>query len=265
MPRDGSPIVLAERLRLPWHPAAMLWDMDGTVLDSLALDLAICNDLLRKHLRADVHVGRTFIRDHFAFDPARFWHFILERIEADFGVAQRTDVYDAILEEYERARNEASFDLCPGAKDVLEDARKRAIPQAIVSNNAIDVVRNILRRSGVEHFFDVVVGNDHQDMRKKPAPDTYLLAAKMLAVDVTKAVVFEDSIIGVEAGKKAGSYVVGLATGGTSFDALAESEWADVVYDDLTPLTAKLDPGSSARIATPLALVDRLTAALFSS
>ena len=238
--------------------------MDGTVLDSLALDLAICNELLRKHLAADVHVSRAFIQDNFAFEPPKFWQRILEQVETDFGVKQGT-AFQAILQEYEEARSSASFEPCPGAREVLEDARNRGIPLAIVSNNETEVVRNILRRSGMEHFFDVVVGNDYVDLKKKPAPDTYLLAAKMLEIDPTRAVVLEDSIIGVEAGRKAGSHVVGVATGGTSFDTLALCGSADVVYVDLEKSVQATKSDSPSRITTPLALVDRWSSAFLSS
>jgi hypothetical protein len=92
---NDPPLVLAERLRLPRRPAALLWDMDGTVLDSLALDLGICNELLRKHLAADVHVSRAFIESIFAFEPPKFWRLILDRVEADFGM-KKDAAYDAI-------------------------------------------------------------------------------------------------------------------------------------------------------------------------
>ena len=261
---NDSPVILAERVRLPWTPAAILWDMDGTVLDSLALDLEICNDLLRKHLAADVHVSRSFIRDHFALDVPMFWQRILEQVEADFGVASGS-AFHPILAAYEAARTSASFAPCPGACEVLEEAKRRGIPLAIVSNNETAGVRSILRQSGVEPLFDVIVGNDHAEVKKKPAPDTYLLAAKMLRVDPARCAVVEDSLIGVESGKRAGAHVVGVATGGASFDTLADCGWADVVYVDFERSAPGAITDSTSRIATPLPLVDRWSAAFMST
>jgi HAD superfamily hydrolase (TIGR01509 family) len=54
-----------------------------------------------------------------------------------------------------------------------------------------------LSRSGIIDSFDKVVGNDIQQVVKKPAPDTYLLAAQLLGVNPENCVVVEDCLIGI--------------------------------------------------------------------
>lgn len=60
------------------------------------------------------------------------------------------------------------------------------------------------------HFQGIVTGD--MVSRAKPDPECFLLGAQMIGVDIDRCVVFEDSLKGLEAGRKAGAHVIGLAT-----------------------------------------------------
>jgi beta-phosphoglucomutase len=65
--------------------------------------------------------------------------------------------------------------------------------------------------AGLRRWFRAVV-DGHQVARPKPWPDVYYKAAKLLGVDSEDCIVFEDSAAGVEAARRAGARVVGIAT-----------------------------------------------------
>lgn len=98
----------------------------------------------------------------------------------------------------------------------------------------------VLRAAGIGEFFDVRVDGvvaAELGLKGKPAPDTFLAAAKQLGVDPGRAVVVEDAVSGVEAGR-AGVFglVIGVDRKGDP-DAL-KNAGADVVVQDLSELVA---------------------------
>jgi HAD superfamily hydrolase (TIGR01509 family) len=98
--------------------------------------------------------------------------------------------------------------------------------------------RDVLEAAGIADLFEVRIDGivaAEQHLRGKPAPDTFLAAAKALEVDASEAVVFEDALAGVAAGQAGGfGVVVGVDRVGQA-DALRE-RGADVVVQDLAEL-----------------------------
>jgi HAD superfamily hydrolase (TIGR01509 family) len=98
--------------------------------------------------------------------------------------------------------------------------------------------RQVLAAANLENDFDAVVdgvvaGREH--LRGKPAPDTYLAAARLLHVDPCAAAVYEDALAGVEAGRAGGfGYVVGVDRVGQR--AALREHGATRVVDDLSEL-----------------------------
>lgn len=118
----------------------------------------------------------------------------------------------------------------------LRAAREAGLRRAVVSssNNCHDV----LVAAGIEDLLEVRVDGvvaQERHLRGKPAPDTFLEAARMLGVEPAQAAVFEDALAGVEAGR-AGSFgcVVGVDRAGQREALLAHG--ATVVVDDLAEL-----------------------------
>ncbi len=146
------------------------------------------------------------------------------------GLGNRKDRYFlAALEE----QGVAVFDDAVALLDAVRRAGKRV---AVVS--ASENCDPILRRVGLIDRFDArVTGREASEwhLAGKPAPDTFLKAAELLGVPPAKAVVLEDAISGVQAGKAGGfGLVVGVDRGGAG-QALA-ANGADVVLRDLNEL-----------------------------
>jgi beta-phosphoglucomutase family hydrolase len=136
-----------------------------------------------------------------------------------------------------RVLREKGVEAYPGSVRYVEAVRNAGLRRAVVSSSANTL--EILAAAGIADLFEVVVdGNvrEREGLRGKPAPDTFLYAARALGLDGTQAAVFEDALAGVAAGR-AGSfgYVVGVDRVGQA-EGLRE-HGADVVVSDLEELT----------------------------
>jgi len=223
-------LIINNRLSIPYSTKAILWDMDGVLLDTLALDIVLCNELINKYIGENIKISKNFIRSIFAHPPPKFWKLIFEHIKSEFNIIIRDNIYNEILYEYNKCRNESIFEVNPGINDILTFCNKNNIKLAVVSNNPTEVVKRIIAQSGIINYFDIIVGNDFKNLKPKPSPDTYIYAAKLLKVNPEDCVVVEDSLIGVEAGWHAKCFTVGVATGGDSFECLKKTQWANIVY-----------------------------------
>ena len=96
-----------------------------------------------------------------------------------------------------------------GAKEFVEYLRQKGIPFAIGSGGNTEVIRKYLEILGVSDWFEHIVGGD-QVQKSKPAPDTFLLAAKKMGVAPENCFVFEDSDNGVCAAVRGGMKCIGI-------------------------------------------------------
>jgi beta-phosphoglucomutase family hydrolase len=123
-----------------------------------------------------------------------------------------------------------------GSRRYIDAVRAAGLRTAIVSSSANTTA--VLEAGGVRDLFDVQVDAlvaKERGLHGKPAPDTYLEAARMLDVPATQAAVFEDALAGVAAGHAGGfGFVVGVDRVGQA-EALRE-HGADVVVQDLGEL-----------------------------
>jgi beta-phosphoglucomutase family hydrolase len=125
-----------------------------------------------------------------------------------------------------------------GSVRYLKAARDAGLRRAVVSSSAN--CRDVLVAAGIEDLLEVRVDGisaAEEKLAGKPAPDTYLAAARKLGVQPGQAAVFEDALAGVESGRAGGfGCVVGVNRVGQA-DALRE-HGATVVVDDLADLLA---------------------------
>jgi beta-phosphoglucomutase family hydrolase len=121
----------------------------------------------------------------------------------------------------------------PGSIDLVRALREQGVKTGVVSSSRN--CQTVLRAAHIEHLFDVRVDGmvaDEEGIPGKPGPEMFLFAAQQLGVAAEHAVVVEDAIAGVQAGKAGGfGLVVGIARSGEE-QALREAG-ADVVVTDL--------------------------------
>jgi beta-phosphoglucomutase family hydrolase len=123
-----------------------------------------------------------------------------------------------------------------GSVKYVRAVRDAGLARAVVSSSSN--CRDVLVAAGIEDLFDVRIDGvvaEREHLRGKPAPDTFLAAARALGVPPAAAAVFEDALAGVEAGR-AGHFgeVVGVNRADQA-DAL-RAHGADIVVNDLAEL-----------------------------
>ena len=96
----------------------------------------------------------------------------------------------------------------PGAIEFSRKVAEANIPQALVSASPRVIVDAVLTGMTEKYFAKSVASGDIE--RTKPFPDPYLHAAKLLAVDIQKCIIFEDSPTGLTAARASGAFVVGI-------------------------------------------------------
>jgi beta-phosphoglucomutase-like phosphatase (HAD superfamily) len=108
-----------------------------------------------------------------------------------------------------------------------------SVPRAVATSASRQDVHRLLGHLGLRELFDAVV--TAEDVRLgKPDPEVYLLAAEGIGVAPVQCLVFEDSVVGVQAARRAGMRVIGVATAHT--DAELRDAGAASVVDDFEGL-----------------------------
>jgi HAD superfamily hydrolase (TIGR01509 family) len=98
-----------------------------------------------------------------------------------------------------------------GVGAFVEALVRHDVPRAIGTSASNADVDRLLREVGLRNHFRVVVTSD-DTTSGKPDPEVYQLAARRLKVDVAGCVVFEDSLVGIEAARRAGMRAIGVST-----------------------------------------------------
>jgi beta-phosphoglucomutase family hydrolase len=123
-----------------------------------------------------------------------------------------------------------------GSVRYLHAVRDAGLRRAVVSSS--HNCRDVLVAAGIEELLEVRVDGvvaEERDLRGKPAPDTFVEAARILGVAPEHAAVFEDALAGVQSGRCGGfGHVVGVDRSGQREALLAHG--ASVVVDDLAEL-----------------------------
>jgi beta-phosphoglucomutase family hydrolase len=248
-------------LGLPDDIQACLFDMDGVLTKTAAVHAAawkqMFDEFLRKRAQADGGEFRPFdIHDDYdqyvdgkpREDGVR--DFLASRdISLPDGGPDDPPAADTVYGLGNR-KNELllqriktdGVQVYDGSVRYLEAAQKAGLRRAVVSSSAN--TEQVLKATGLEHFFEVRVDGvtiAQRHLHGKPAPDTFLDAAKQLGVEPAHAVVFEDALSGVAAGHAGHfGFVVGVDRVGQADELAAHG--ADRVVGDLAELLADAAP-----------------------
>lgn len=121
--------------------------------------------------------------------------------------ATKKRVFDEIVEDL------SEEDVLPGIRDFLSYLNARQVKTAVASSSSTSSA--LAQRFDLSKHFEVIIDGNRK-LPRKPAPDTFLLAAQLLGVEPKDCIVFEDSLAGIEAACNAGMPVV--AVGGIRSD-----------------------------------------------
>lgn len=212
------------------HKKAVIFDLDGTLVDSMGIwreidiiYLSQFNITLPETLQSEIE-GMSF------HETAAYFK-------------QRFSLTDSI-EEITNCWNEMAFykythevKLKKGVLEFLNYCREKQLKIGIASSNSQELVDGVLKVHGIESYFDAICTSCHGE-KGKPAPDVYLKAAKQLQIDPKDCLVFEDIIPGIQAGIAAGMKVCAVDDVYSSHQREAKEKLADYFIHDYLEIVA---------------------------
>ncbi|GAA2466439.1 beta-phosphoglucomutase family hydrolase [Actinocorallia cavernae] len=241
--------------RLPAHVRACLFDLDGVLTQTAKVHAAAWKEMFDAYLRERAQrEGTKFV----PFDAVRDYDEYVDGRPREDGVRTFLAAHGVRLPEGSpqdppdaetvqalgarknelvlRRIREDGVEPYEGSVRFLREVRAAGLACAVVSSSAN--ARDVLAAAGIADLFDERVDGvvtRERRLRGKPAPDTYLEAARELSVEPGAAAVFEDALAGVEAGR-AGRFglVVGVDRVGQAEQLQAHG--ADIVVRDLAEL-----------------------------
>jgi HAD superfamily hydrolase (TIGR01509 family) len=192
------------RIAVSGNAPALLFDLDGTLVDTDALHLQAFNDLLA---RFDRHIDEEYYKRH----VMGFSH---EQIMGAMFPAASSEEKRAYAEEKEqlvRGLFDRELEPLPGLLEFLRHAESAGCAMAVVTNAPRENARSLLRGLGMEDRFETIVYGEELEFGK-PHPLPYLMALELLGAEATHAFAFEDSRSGVRAAAAAGIRTFGVRT-----------------------------------------------------
>jgi HAD superfamily hydrolase (TIGR01509 family) len=219
-----------EALPAHFYPfSAVLFDMDGTVIDNVPLHQAVWAEFTRLH-------GLNLSGDQLAFAKGRK---AIEAVEHFWPAASPSEVASltAARQALYRERLTGSDLVTPvaGVEAFLRALGKLGIPRVLATSAPLLNVQAVLREFPLAPLFEAIVASD--DIHHgKPHPEIFLTAAARAGAAPSRCLVAEDSEAGVVAAKAAGCFCLGLAT--TQSEADLRRQGADYVATDFLNLPA---------------------------
>lgn len=185
---------------LPFRPDAVIFDMDGLMIDSERVSIACWNEAA---LTLEIALPEGF-----------FLHMVglgerdcLQLLHKHVDDGARVDALLAHCHALYDARTHDGLPLRPGILELLELLNERGVPRAVATSTRQPRASRKLAASGLLDYFDAVVTSSDVQ-HPKPAPDIYLLAAQRLGIDPARCLALEDSPTGTRAALAAGVTVI---------------------------------------------------------
>lgn len=215
------------------HGPAFLFDLDGTLVDSVYQHVLAWQDAL-DHLGMSVSVWR--IHRKIGMSGGLFATALARETGRTLSGDQTAELRRLHAEAY--AARAPQIRPLPGAIELLGYLSDAGVPWAIATSGYIETAGPILRQLNVPAGVPVVTRD--QVAHAKPDPDLFLAAASRLGVDITHSLVVGDSVWDLLAARRARALGLGLLSGGYGREEL-ERAGAYRVYEDPADLLGHLD------------------------
>jgi len=207
------------------YPKAILWDMDGVLADTSPLHFQTWELVLSEQ-------GIPFDRQKFQHIFGLKNYDILPYL---VGKPLQAHWIKLVADQKEAAFRQAlvgHLRPLPGVLDWLEHFQTWGCKQAVASSAPPENIDALVDELGIRRYFEVLVNPG--DLPGKPNPDVFLLAASTVGISPQDCLVIEDSIVGVEAARRAGMHCIAVTTTNPP-EALSQ---ADIIVDTLAQLSA---------------------------
>lgn len=198
---------------------ALLFDLDGVIFDTEHFYTEFWSEEGRKYC-PEIENFAMKIKGHGLNDIMNeYFHSqeIQAMIHADIKIMEK----------------KMTFPYIAGVEDFLKTCKAKNIARCLVTSSKIEKMERVFhQRPEIKDYFANMVTSD-DIKRSKPAPDCFLKAAEILNVESKNCIVFEDSLAGIEAAKRANMRVIALST---TYSADVLKKEVDTIIEDFTEL-----------------------------
>ncbi len=207
----------------------VLFDMDGVLVDNMTVHIKaferFCEDFNVENISEKIYKCSGMGND-------QIMNIVLPaEVVAERGIAALSAEKEAIYREMYAE----TIEPVKGLVELLKELKARGIKCAVGSSGCKENVEFVLSACGIEEYFSALVYSDLVS-HCKPDPEIYLTAAKLLGLDPSECLVFEDAIVGIESARNAGvAKVIALSTT-ISADEIRERSDADKIVTDFSEL-----------------------------
>ncbi|WP_296509160.1 HAD family phosphatase [Rhodoferax sp.] len=203
---------------------AVLFDHDGTLVESEAVHHAIWNEVLQPY---GVQIPVALFMEDFSGVPAiANGHDLKKRYALAPDAVELADTKNRLTAEYLATH---AFPLMPGVRESLSRLHKAGLRRGVVTGARRFAIAATLRSHALASEFEIVISAD-EVVHSKPAPDCYLLALEKMGLQRHEAVAFEDTEHGVASAVAAGLACVAIPT---AMSAVQDFSAATVVVTDM--------------------------------
>jgi HAD superfamily hydrolase (TIGR01509 family) len=210
---------------------AVIFDMDGVIIDSQPYHFAVEEKIFRKKgIAVSIEESHSFV----GMAGDRMW----SQVKNKFGLKESIRELMA-FDNRIRVNYFASLENVrpmPGIIELLEELRRNTIKIALASSSSVEVVNVFMSKLGIGHYFQHIISGDFVE-KGKPAPDIFIHTAQALQESAADCVVIEDSANGVKAAKLAGMKCIGFKNANSGDQDLS---LADTVIDDFGKLNVAI-------------------------
>jgi len=207
---------------------ALIFDMDGVVVDNTRYHILAWQKFAKEF---GYKVSAKTVKEKFI---GRLGSEIMRLILKKDLIKSQEHRLNSKREAYYRKIYAKAIALVKGLPAFLKHLKSQNIKLALATSAPPVNVRWVLAKTGLKKYFKVII--DSTGIKNgKPAPDIFLKAAKKLKVPARQCIVFEDAMMGIEAAKRAGMKVIGVATSHRP----SELKHTDLVVKDFTKLSLK--------------------------
>ncbi|MFG6502053.1 HAD family hydrolase [Microbacterium sp. P05] len=182
-------------------PAAVLWDMDGTLVDTEPYWMAAETPLVESFGGTWSHEQALGLVGLGLEDSARIFQNAGVRLAVH-------EIIDHLTDEVMRRLAETGVPFRPGARELLAELKAAGVPTALVTMSMRRMADHVVNLMGFDAFDLVVAGDDVE--RPKPFPDPYLQACAALGVDPLDTIAIEDSPNGLRSAVASGAVSLGV-------------------------------------------------------
>ncbi len=205
---------------------AVIFDMDGVLVDSAKYILTSFNHILNRH---DVHIKDGELKDYLGLSIIGITNIWKERYNLDLDPQVFVDEANAIQLELMKT----SLKVDPNLLGFLKVLSSNGVPMGVGTSSYTDRAKTILNILKIRHYFSAI-STAEEIKEHKPNPHIFLDVAKKLKINPQNCVVIEDAKVGIEAAKKGGMKSIGYLDSYTTREQL---DGADLIVESFSELS----------------------------